>query len=131
MNTLEKVAALESQLSVESEMVRLLTSELDDTKRRHQEQIAATGKFVSLADYGCSVQRGSKPGDDLYVIVDVDGIVIASGPTALAAAYRGVFKIETGEDPTLICEHGSMIGDWCKPCNEAYKQAIIDNADET
>lgn len=129
MNTLEKVASLESQLSVESEMVRLLTSELEDMKRRHHEQIVATNKFVSLADYGCTVQRGSKPSDDLYVIVDVDGIVIASGPTALAAAYRGVFKIETGEDPALICEHGAMIGDWCKPCNTAYKQAAIDNTE--
>ena len=130
MNTLEKVASLESQLAVESEMVRLLTSELDDIKRRHREQIVATNKFVSLVDYGCTVQRGSKLGDDLYVIVDVDGIVIASGPTALAAAYRGVFKIETGEDPALICEHGAMIGDWCKPCNEDYKRAMIDNPGE-
>lgn len=130
MNTLEKVASLESQLSAECEMVRLLTAELADIKRRHQEQIVAVNKFASLADYGCTVQRGSKPGDDLYVIVDVDGIVIASGPTALAAAYRGVFKIETGEDPALICEHGSLIGDWCKPCNDDYKRAIRENGDE-
>lgn len=130
MNTLEKVASLESQLSVESEMVRLLTSELDDVKRRNREQIVATNKFVALVDYGCTVQRGSKPGDDLYVIVDVDGIVIASGPTAITAAYRGVFKIETGEDPALICEHGAMIGDWCKPCNDDYKRAMIDNPGE-
>lgn len=129
MNTLEKVASLESQLSVESEMVRLLTFELEDMKRRHHEQIVATNKFVALVDYGCTVQRGSKPGDDLYVIVDVDGIVIASGLTAIAAAYRGVFKIETGEDPSVVCEHGSLIGDWCEPCNAAYKQAAIDNAE--
>lgn len=131
MNAVEKVASLEQQLSVECEMVRLLTAELDDVKRRHREQIVAVNKFASLVDYGCTVQRGSKPGDDSYIVVDVDGIAIASGPTAIAAAYRGVFKIETGEDSALICEHGSMIGDWRKPCNEAYKQAIIDNADES
>jgi hypothetical protein len=130
MNAVEKVASLEQQLSVECEMVRLLTAELDDIKRRHQEQIVAVNKFASLVDYGCTVQRGSKPGDDLYVVVDVDGIVIASGPTALAAAYRGVFKIETGEDPSIVCEHGALIGDWCEPCNTAYKQAIVDNDDE-
>lgn len=84
-----------------------------------------------LVDYACTVQRGSNPSGELYVVVDVDGIIIAGGQTVGEAMHRGVFKIETGEDPALICEHGSMIGDWCKPCNEAYKQAIIDNADET
>jgi hypothetical protein len=84
-----------------------------------------------LVAYGCTVQRGSNQKHGLFVVVDVDGAVIADGPTVNAAMHRGVFKIETGEDPALICEHGSMIGDWCKPCNEAYKQAIIDNADET
>lgn len=127
MTPLEKVAELEHQLSVECEMNRLLNAELDDMKRRHREQIVAVNKLVSLVDYGCTVQRGSKPGNDTYVVVDVDGIVIAEGPTAIAAAYRGVFKIETGENPALICEHGAMIGDWCKPCNEDYKRAIMDN----
>lgn len=84
-----------------------------------------------IVDYGCTVQRGSNPKHDRYIVVDVDGIVIADGPTVGAAMHRGVFKIETGEDPALICEHGSLIGDWCEPCNEAYKRAIIDNADET
>lgn len=26
-----------------------------------------------------------------------------------------------------ICEHGVCCGDWCEPCNRAYKQALIDN----
>lgn len=82
-----------------------------------------------LVDYGCTVQRGSNPKHDLYVVVDVDGDVVADGPTVEAAMHRGVFKIETGEDPAIVCEHGSLIGDWCEPCNRDYKQAAIDNTE--
>jgi hypothetical protein len=28
-----------------------------------------------------------------------------------------------------ICEHGVVSGEWCEPCNRAYKQARIDNGD--
>lgn len=28
------------------------------------------------------------------------------------------------------CEHGVIDGEYCLPCNKAYKQAIIDNEDE-
>lgn len=86
--------------------------------------------ILKLVEYGCTVQRGSNPKHDLYVVVDVDGKVVADGHTVDEAMHRGVFKIETGEDPVLICEHGSMIGDWCKPCNEAYKQAIRESEGE-
>lgn len=26
-----------------------------------------------------------------------------------------------------VCEHGVASGDWCQPCNEAYKRARIEN----
>jgi len=25
------------------------------------------------------------------------------------------------------CEHGVTVGDWCEPCNKAYKEARIEN----
>jgi len=97
MTPLEKVAELEHQLSVECETNRLLTAELDDLKRRHREQVVAVNKFASLAELGCIIQRNSVEGLPMYSVLDVDGKLIEHGYTPLDAAYRAVYRLETGE----------------------------------
>lgn len=97
MTSLEKVAELEHQLSVECEMNRLLTAELDELKRRHREQINAVNKFVTLAEKGCTIERNSVLGQQPWTVLDIDGEVVEQGFTPLDAAYSAVYKLETGE----------------------------------
>lgn len=54
--------------------------------------------FVALVEYACTVQRNSVLGGEPYVVVDVDGIIVATGLTAIEAMRRAIYKIETGED---------------------------------
>ena len=51
-----------------------------------------------LVNYGCTVQRNSNPNKEPFVVVDVDGAVVASGPNVDCAMHYAVYKIETGED---------------------------------
>lgn len=54
--------------------------------------------ICKLVGYACTVQQNSILGGEPFVVVDVDGIVIATGPNIDAVMHWAIYKIETGED---------------------------------
>lgn len=54
--------------------------------------------ITKLVEYACTVQKNSRLNGEPYVVVDVDGCLISTGPTIDAAMHWAIYKIETGED---------------------------------
>jgi hypothetical protein len=66
-----------------------------------------------------------------YAITDTiwlrDGVTVVEELAALASelgATDAEIEEATATVPTA-CEHGVPDGDWCEPCNHAYKQARV------
>lgn len=71
---------------------------LESRERKIARAAMMAADVEKLVGYACTVRRNSVLGGDPFVVVDVDGIVISTGPNVAAAMHYAIYKIETGED---------------------------------
>ena len=69
-------------------------------------------------------------GDGIFVTLPASGPLFGHIGGQLKLCIECALQVKKEIELLLaekdVCEHGVVCGDWCQPCNEAYKTAMAD-----